>query len=93
MRIRGGATVGFCALVALLGGCGGKDPGKGYLIRHAGVTLSQAATLAEAHVPGRAVKVELIHDGRHVLYDVEVVDAVNQSHNVSVDAETGKIVK
>jgi len=84
---------GFCALMALLAGCGTKDPGKGYLIRHAGVTLTQAVNVAETHVPGRTVKVELLYNGRHVIYEVEVVDAVNQSRTVWVDAETGKIVK
>jgi uncharacterized membrane protein YkoI len=73
-------------------GCGGKDQGKGYLLRHAGVTLIQAAQLAEQQVPGRAVRVELLYNGRHVIYHVEVVDAVNQSHQVAIDAETGKVV-
>lgn len=93
MRNRGGAAIGFCAALALMAGCGGKDQGKSYLIRHAGVTLAQAADLAELHVPGRAVKVELLYNGRHVIYEVEVVDAVNETRKVSIDAETGKIMK
>lgn len=93
MIIRGGAAVGICAVFALCLGCGGTDQGKSYLLRHAGVTLAQAAELAEAQVPGRAVKVELLSSGRHVVYEVEVIDTVNQTRKVVLDAETGKLVK
>lgn len=91
MRNRRWATLGFCAVLSA-GGCGGDDTGKSYLIRHAGVTLTQAANAAEAHVPGRAVKVELVANGRQVVYQVEILDAMNHSRTVSVDAETGRVV-
>jgi uncharacterized membrane protein YkoI len=91
---RAGAGIGVCALLALFGGCrGAADPDKSYLIRHAGVTLVQAASLAEAHVPGRAVRVELKYAGKQVVYEVEILDAGNQPRLVSVDAETGRIVR
>jgi uncharacterized membrane protein YkoI len=94
MRDRGWASVGLWTVLAVAAGCGGgQDQGKGYLIRHAGVTLAQAASLAEAQVPGRAVKVELVYRGKQVVYQVEILDAVNQPRQVLVDAETGKIVR
>ena len=91
MGNRSWAAVGFWAIVTA-GGCGGDDTGKSYLIRHAGVTLAQATSVAEAQVPGRAVKVELVANGRQVVYQVEVLDASNASRTVAVDAETGRVV-
>jgi len=74
-------------------GCGGGEQGKSYLIRHAGVTLSQAAEIAESTVPGRAVKAELESSGNRVMYQIEVIDIGNNTRNMRIDAETGKIVK
>lgn len=93
MTYRSGAAISLCAVIALTWGCGAKDQGKDYLLRHAGVTLAQAAAIAEAQIPGRAVKVELITKGRQVVYEVEVIDTVNESRKVVLDAETGKPVK
>lgn len=84
--------MGLCAVIALTCSCA-NEQGKDYLLRHAGVTLAQAATLAEAQVAGRAVKVELIPKGRQVVYEVEVIDIGNELHKVVLDAETGKPVK
>jgi uncharacterized membrane protein YkoI len=39
------------------------------------------------------VKAELEFSGSHVMYQVEIIDAVNQTRKVWIDAETGKIVK
>ena len=66
---------------------------KSYWLRHATVTLSQAAQIAETHGPGRAVGAELGQSGNSVFYDVEIIDTVNQSRRLRIDAETGKIVK
>ena len=90
---RRGPAIGAVAVLMLIVGCGGNEQGKSYLLRHAGVTLAEAASVAESQVPGRAVKVELLYSGRHVVYEIEVIDSANQSHKVSVDAETGKLVK
>ena len=74
-------------------GCGGGEQGKSYLIRHAVVTLSQAAEIAEVNAPGRAVKVELESSANRVMYKVDIIDAVNKAREVWIDAETGKIIK
>lgn len=73
--------------------CGGGDQGKSYLLRHAVVTLSQAANIAEVSGPGRAVGVQLEQSGNRVFYDVEIIDIVNKTRRLRIDAETGKIVK
>ncbi|HSC56096.1 MAG TPA: hypothetical protein VLC51_02775, partial [Nitrospira sp.] len=62
-----------------LGACASNDQGKDYLLRHAAVTLSQAAEIAEVNGSGRAVKVELGRSGSRVFYDVEIVDTVNKT--------------
>lgn len=76
-----------------LGACASNDQGKDYLLRHAAVTLSQAAEIAEVNGSGRAVKVELGRSGSRVFYDVEIIDTVNKTRFLRVDAETGKIIK
>ena len=78
--------------VMMIGACA-QEQGKSYWLRHANVTLSQAAEIAETHGPGRAVGAELGQSGNRVYYDIEIVDTVNQSRLLRVDAETGKIVK
>ena len=84
------AGIGSLLLVA---GCSGGEQGKSHLIRHAVVTLSQAADAAESITPGRAVKAELELSGSQVMYQVEIIDAVNQTRKIHIDAETGKVVK
>ena len=83
----------IASLTVLLVACAGNEEGKSYWLRHAVVTLSQAAEIAERNGQGRAVGVELGQSGNHVYYDVEIIDAVNKSRRLRVDAETGKIVK
>jgi uncharacterized membrane protein YkoI len=75
-----------------LGACA-EEQGKSYWLRHATITLSQAAEIAETQASGRAVGAELGQSGNHVFYDVEIIDTRNQSRHLHVDAETGKIVK
>ena len=77
---------------AVLGACA-QEQGKSYWLRHAPVTLPQAAEIAETNGPGRAVAAELTHSGTRVFYNVEVIDSANHSRRLRVDAESGKIVK
>ncbi len=87
------AGIGMGLASLLVVGCGGGQQGKSYLIRHAGVTLAQAAEIAETHAPGRAVKAELESSGNGVVYQIEIIDAVNKTRKIWIDADTGKIVK
>jgi uncharacterized membrane protein YkoI len=93
MTKKGCTWMGLGGVMLLVVGCGGGDQGKSYLIRHAAVTLPQAVEIAEANAPGRAVKAELDSSGNRVLYHIEIIDAVNNTRKVSIDAETGKVVR
>lgn len=90
MRVLWILLIGMTGLYA--GGCA-EERGKSYWLRHAPLTLSQAAEIAETNGPGRAVGAELGHSGNRVFYDIEIVDTGNESRRLRVDAETGKIVK
>ena len=78
---------------ALLVGACAQEQGKSYWLRHAPVTLSQAAEIAETNGPGRAVGAELGHAGKRVIYDIEIIDTANHSRRLRIDAESGKIIK
>ena len=80
-------------LTLLVAACASDDGGKDYLLRHASLTLSQAADIAELNGPGRAVRVELGRSGNRVFYDVEIVDVTNKTRFLRIDAESGKIIK
>ena len=86
-------SVVIALLLVLVAACAGNEQGKSYWLRHAVVTLPQAAEIAERNGQGRAVGVELGQSGNHVYYDVEIIDAVNKTRRLRVDAETGKIVQ
>ena len=90
MRACTSLIIGLSALT--LSACAEKQ-GKSYWLRHATLTLAQAAEIAETNGPGRAVGAELGQSGNRVFYDVEIIDTGNQSRRLRVDAETGKIVK
>ncbi len=75
------------ATLFLISGCATNDVGQSLTIRHAKLTLMEAATIAEKNVPeSEAIKVELTHSNDAVFYEVEVLK------KVVVDAETGRIL-
>lgn len=82
--------IALCALT--LGACA-QEQGKSYWLRHASLTLAQAAQIAETNGPGRAVGAELKQSGTRVFYEIEILDNVNKFRRIRVDAETGKIIK
>lgn len=92
MDIQRFVAAGFGLVCLLIWGCAEENRGKSYLIRHTGVTLAQASEIAERSTPGRAVKAELQYLHNAVVYQVEIIDIVNNSKMVLVDAETGKVV-
>ena len=75
-----------------LGACA-EEHGKSYWLRHATLSLGQAARIAETEGSGRAVGAELKQSGTRVFYQIEIIDGTNRSRHVRVDAETGKIIK
>ena len=91
-NMRGLFTILIVSSALALGACA-EDHGRGYWLRHASVTLGQAAQIAEAEGPGRAVGAELKQSGSRVFYEIELVDNVNKMRTIRVDAETGKVIK
>jgi len=77
----------------LVATCASDDGGKDYLLRHASLTLSQAADIAELNGPGRAVRVELGRSDNRVFCDGEIIDVTNKTRFLRIDAESGKIIK
>ena len=69
-----------------------EEHGRSYWLRHATVTLPQAANIAESSESGRAVAAELRQSGTRVFYEIEVINSASQSRRVRVDAETGKVL-
>ena len=92
MAMRSFSSIVIVVSALILGACA-EQQGKSYWLRHATITLSQAAQIAETQAPGRAVGAELGQSGNRVFYDIEIIDTRNQSRHLRVDAETGKIVK
>src|SRR6478609_6674786 len=90
MRSFWSLLIALCALT--LGACA-QEQGKSYWLRHASLTLAQAAQIAETNGPGRAVGAELKQSGTRVFYEIEIVDSTNKLQRLRVDAETGKIIK
>ena len=90
MRACWNVLIGLSALT--LGACA-EEHGKSYWLRHATVTLAQAARIAETDGSGRAVGAALKQSGTRVFYEIEIIDKTNKSRQVRVDAETGKILK
>ena len=79
-------------LVLTFGACA-EEHGKSYWLRHATITLAQAAQIAEASGSGRAVGGELKQSGTRVFYEIEIIDSLNKSRRLRVDAETGKLIQ
>ena len=78
MRVLSSLLIGVSAVV--FGACA-ENQGKSYWLRHANVTLSQAAEIAETNGPGRAVGAELGQSGNRVF-------VVNQDGDVWQSANT-----
>jgi uncharacterized membrane protein YkoI len=73
---------------SLISGCATKESEHSLILRHAKVTLMEAAVVAEKMVPNsQAIKVELTHSNEAVFYEVDVLK------KVLVDAEDGHIIR
>ena len=89
MRAISKLLIVLCALTC--GACA-EEHGKSYWLRHASVTLPEAAQIAERNASGRAVGAELKQSGTRVFYEVEIIDNATKVRIIRVDAETGKII-
>ena len=85
MAIGGGAAVAK-------GNAGGENDAVADLAK-ARISLTQAIAAAEQHAGGRATGAELETENGKTEFEVEVVAANNTVHDVTVDAQTGKVTK
>lgn len=58
----------------------------------AAVTLDQASSLALSAVPGSIVEAELEDENGKIVWELEVVDAKNQTVEIVIDATSGVIL-
>lgn len=64
------------------------------MAKNARITMQEAVRAAEASVPGgKAKETHLESEGGRSVYEVEVVDAGNNTRTVWVDAQSGRLVK
>jgi uncharacterized membrane protein YkoI len=90
MRPYCGLLIGLSALT--WAACAGEH-GKSSWLRHATMSLAQAAQIAETNGGGRAVGAELKQSGARIFYEIEIIDNTAKAQIIRVDAETGKIIK
>jgi len=57
------------------------------------ISMQEAMTIAQGHVPGRVVKIELEQEHGMWVYEVDVITSQGAKYEVKVDINTGGIVK
>jgi len=63
------------------------------LAETARITLSEAVSIVEKAIPGKAVEAVLDEDHGQIVYKVTIVDANKKLHSVQINAVDGKIVE
>ena len=56
-----------------------------------GISRDEAVSRAESRYRAKAVKVETIRDGGHIVYQIRLLNAEGKVWSVNVDAETGRM--
>ena len=62
-------------------------------VTNTAVTLDLAVAIATQTIPGTASKVEFENENGELLWEVEVVDVNGQVYDLTIDANTGKVLK
>ncbi|RMH32279.1 MAG: hypothetical protein D6690_14070 [Nitrospirae bacterium] len=57
------------------------------------ITLEQAIQTAKTTVPGRVLEAELEKEDGKVVYEVDIAGADGNIHELTVDADSGKVLK
>ena len=63
------------------------------LEKEAKLTKDESIAIALKEIDGKVKETELEDEDGIIVYGVEVVDAKGQSHDVKIDAKTGKVLK
>lgn len=56
------------------------------------VTLDRAVAIAEASVPGKAIEAKLGQEDGRAVYQIVLIDSLNQARLSYVDAQSGKVL-
>lgn len=56
------------------------------------VTIEEAIQTAKTKFPGRVVEAELESEDGTLVYEVEIVNASGEEHEIEIDAQTGEIL-
>jgi len=59
----------------------------------ASVTLEQALNVAKSAIPGTLAKIKYSNDEGAPVWEVEVIDANQTTHDLEISATTGQVVK
>ena len=63
------------------------------LSKSSDISFEKAEALAKKEVKGTIIKVEMDHEGRLLVYEVELLDSANREHDIDIDASSGKILR
>lgn len=93
MHIAYWSMIGF-ATIGLAGGCAMHHESKEGLLRQSNISLIDAVRTAESTiVGGRTIEAELEREDGRPVYEVEMIDSVQNKRTVHVDAVSGKVTK
>lgn len=57
------------------------------------ITMEQAMETAKTKFPGRVIESELESEDGGLIYEVKIVSASGDTHEVEIDAQSGKVLK
>jgi hypothetical protein len=56
------------------------------------LTMEEAMKNATSRIPGKVLEAELEHEDGKAIYEVEILNASGETHEVKIDAHSGKIL-
>lgn len=96
--MKGSHAVGFSLLISLVMLTGGfalsSEKGHDHSnLPQTAITLEQAIDAAKSEVAGRVLEAELEQEDGKAVYEVEMAGANGQIRELTVDAQSGKVLK
>lgn len=55
--------------------------------------LPRVLAIAQKHVPGEVVKIELDHESTRITYEIKILTASGRVREVEIDARTGRVIE
>lgn len=63
------------------------------LVNEASIDVEQAISIALADVPGKVLEAEFEHENGTAVWEIEVLDELNQVFELEIDANSGEILE